>query len=56
MNEVINAGTTTVQKQFRVNVYQACKAFDIKEGDVVEAWIKPVSKGDDGACQSPTQQ
>jgi len=41
IHELHNAGTTVVQKQYRVNIYQACKAFNIKEGDRVEVWIKP---------------
>jgi len=47
MNDPHNAGTTFVQKQFRVNVYQACKALGIAEGDAVEVWIKPIRREGD---------
>ena len=43
---MINAGTTFVQRQFRVNVYQACQAAGIHEGDRVEVFLKRVPDGE----------
>jgi len=42
MTEMINAGTTFVQKQFRANIYQACKAHGIAEGDRIQVFLKLV--------------
>jgi hypothetical protein len=46
MTELINAGTTFVQKQYRVNIYQACKAHGIEEGDRVEVFLTRVKEDD----------
>ena len=44
--ELINAGTVFVQRQYRVNVFQACKAAGIHEGDRVEVFLKRVPEDD----------
>ncbi len=46
MDEMINAGTVFVQQQWRVNVYQACRAAGIHEGDRVEVFLKRVPDGE----------
>ena len=46
LEDLINCGERTVQKLYRVSLRDVCERYDIKEGDAVEVYIKPVKHKD----------
>jgi len=42
--KLINCGVKRVQKLGRVSISDACKLYGIKEGEIVEVYLKKVEK------------